>query len=70
MATRMTGPEVKRLRESLGLRQSDLAERLGVHPMTVSRWERGFVSIPVPAAKLLQVWAAENRSRKRTTKGD
>jgi DNA-binding transcriptional regulator YiaG len=69
MAARMTGAEVKRLRESLGLRQKDLAERLGVHPMTVSRWERDFVSIPGPAAKLLQLWAAENRARKRT-KGD
>jgi transcriptional regulator with XRE-family HTH domain len=42
------------LRTKAGLTQSDLAELLGVHPMTVSRWERGEVE---PALNLKQVKA-------------
>lgn len=37
------------LREALGLTQAQLGERIGVDPMTVSRWERGSVR-PGPAA--------------------
>ncbi|HTB22209.1 MAG TPA: helix-turn-helix domain-containing protein [bacterium] len=29
------------MRELLGVSQPQLAEMLGVHPMTVSKWERG-----------------------------
>lgn len=37
-----TAARIKHLRvEKLGLRQKQLAHRLGVDPMTVSRWERG-----------------------------
>jgi DNA-binding transcriptional regulator YiaG len=68
MVTSMTGAEVKRLRESLGLTQTALAEQLGVHVMTVSRWERDFVPIPPPAARLLELWAAQKSGRKRTRK--
>lgn len=37
------------LREAMGLTQVELAERIGVDSMTVSRWERGAVK-PGPAA--------------------
>jgi len=37
----MTGPEITALRESLGLSQIELAERLGMHPASVCRWEAG-----------------------------
>jgi transcriptional regulator with XRE-family HTH domain len=39
------GSRLKRAREAAGLEQAEVAERLGVDPMTVSRWERGKHSI-------------------------
>ena len=48
---------MKRLREKMGLTQEALAERVGVHPMTVSRWERGVVNVPAPTAKLIRILA-------------
>jgi DNA-binding transcriptional regulator YiaG len=38
-----------------------MAARLGVHPMTVSRWERGFVSIPNPVETLVRLWVKAGR---------
>jgi DNA-binding transcriptional regulator YiaG len=35
----VTGAEIKFARKSMGLRQADLAEHLGVNSETVSRWE-------------------------------
>jgi len=61
----MTPSAVKRLREQLGLTQPELAKEIGVHPITVSRWETGARSIPEPVAKLLQRMLAE---RKTTTR--
>lgn len=39
--------QVVEIRRSLGLSQTQLAQLLGVHPLTVSKWERG-VSPPTP----------------------
>jgi putative transcriptional regulator len=39
--------EVKATREALGLNQPLFAQLMGVHPITVSKWERG-VSPPTP----------------------
>lgn len=36
----MTPSEIRSLRTSLNLGQAEFAQMLGVHPMTVSRWER------------------------------
>lgn len=47
---RMTARQLQRLRERLGWSQERLAEALGVHPMTVSRWERGALPVPPMAA--------------------
>ena len=33
-------------RNALGLSQPELARELGVHPMTISKWERGVHAIP------------------------
>ena len=33
--------EIARLRRKQGLRQEDVASKIGVHVLTVSRWERG-----------------------------
>jgi len=43
----MTQAELKALREQLGLSQSQFAQLMGVHPMTVSKWERG-AAFPSP----------------------
>lgn len=42
--------EVSLLRQHLALTQRALAQLLGVHPMTVSKWERGQLS-PRPGAR-------------------
>ena len=39
---------IRRIRESLGLTQAQLAEHLGVSFMSVNRWENGHVK-PLPA---------------------
>jgi len=45
--------EMKRIRDELGLTQEELAEELGVHRVTVARWEAGDRGIPEPVARLL-----------------
>ena len=40
----MKPKEIKQLRERLNLTQPELAYKLDVAPMTVSRWERGVCS--------------------------
>jgi transcriptional regulator with XRE-family HTH domain len=57
----MTGSEMRGHREMLGLKQTELAERLGVHPMTVSRWERGIGSISKPVEQLVLVFVAAGK---------
>jgi len=37
----LNATEIKALRESLGLSQIELADKLGMHPATVCRWEKG-----------------------------
>ncbi len=56
----VTGDEVHRIRKRLGLKQTELAARVGVHPITVSRWERERVRVPEPTAKLLRLLATMN----------
>jgi len=38
---KMEASEIKSLRDSLALTQFEMAQRVGVAPMTISRWERG-----------------------------
>lgn len=42
----MTARQLKNLRRRLGWSQGQLAEELRLHPMTISKWERGVVEIP------------------------
>lgn len=42
----MTGAELKKWREDRKMLQGDLAEKLGVHVMTISKWEREAQAIP------------------------
>ena len=53
----MRGGTLKRIRKRLGLTQSALAERLGVSPNTVARWERNEVPIREPMARLIRLLA-------------
>jgi transcriptional regulator with XRE-family HTH domain len=46
----MTARQMAKAREALGWSQARLAEALGVHPMTVSKWERDQQPIPTMAA--------------------
>jgi len=60
----MTGSEVRQLRETLGLTQPELAEELGVHPITISRWEREKARVPTAAARLLTILAKAKSSKR------
>ena len=61
----MTPKEFKDIRGAIGVSQAELARRLGVDPMTVSRWERKVVSIPNPVEKLMKVWVKEGCGARR-----
>ena len=43
----MNSNEIKILREKLSLNQEKFGQLFGVHPMTVSKWERGVLG-PTP----------------------
>ncbi len=47
----MTGKQLKRIRLAMELEQMELAKKLGVHSVTVSRWETS--ASPVPKTALL-----------------
>ena len=36
----MNAPAIRKLRDRLGLNQAEFAQLVGVHPITVSKWER------------------------------
>lgn len=61
----MTGAQLRRFRERLGWSQSRLAEALGVHVQTVSKWERGALAIENPKMLRLAMDAllAQNETR-------
>jgi len=40
----LNASEIQNLRKRLGLNQVELAQLCGVHPITVSKWERGEAS--------------------------
>lgn len=54
------GEEIRFWREARGLRQDEMARRLGVDPSTLSRWECG---MRVPRGKFVRMvmtkWAGE-----------
>jgi len=58
----MTGDEVRRIRTSLGLTQEQLASLVGVHGLTVSKWERGLLQAnPYQSALISSFEAAASR---------
>ena len=64
----MTGEQLKRARKTLGLDQVDLAKKLGVHPMTVSKWETGSSPIPKATGELVRLWAAAVPTNRKPSK--
>ena len=50
--------DLKALRARLGLSQGELADLLGVHAMTVSKWERGKAQPAVHQKRLLKSFTA------------
>jgi transcriptional regulator with XRE-family HTH domain len=66
MATVVMEPEeLRRLRERLGWTQGALADALGVHRVTVAKWEAGDRGIPEPVARLAERILKEERQKKR-----
>lgn len=57
----MQGNEYRKQRERAGLTQKQLAERLGVHPMTISKRERDAMTITREAQIALRQVAEESR---------
>ena len=56
----MTPAEFLAIRQELHLTQAQLAARLDVHVLTVSRWERGTRKIPGPVILLVQTFSNPN----------
>ncbi len=54
----LSSKRVREIRDRLGLKRRELAERLGVSRHTVESWEEGRRPCQGPAAKLLRVWEA------------
>lgn len=52
--------EIRFLRTHLGFSGSDFAEKIGVSPETVSRWEKGKISMKSTVEKLLRVLVLSN----------
>lgn len=46
----MTPGQLQQVRQKLNLSQVQLAQLLGVHPLTVSNWERGVLRRPLTRA--------------------
>jgi DNA-binding transcriptional regulator YiaG len=51
----MRAKDVQRLRKRLGLTQARFGRLLGVHRVTVARWESGVTEVQAPVAKLIRI---------------
>ncbi len=57
-------PPVRKIRTNLGLAQPEFGQLFGVHPMTVSRWERGeLVPSPYQQALMAEFGKAATKSK-------
>lgn len=53
---RMTAAEFAAARQTIGMTQMALAERLGVHWRTVQKWEAGERRVPGPVVVLMEMF--------------
>jgi len=63
-AERMNAKQLYELRNKLGLSQAQLAQLLGVHPLTVSKWERGLLTPTPHQLQLLDSFAKARKAQK------
>ena len=56
----MTNEQVKRVRLTLGLTVQQMADKLGVHRDTYSKWERGVQKMPAIGATAIR-WLVNGR---------
>jgi DNA-binding transcriptional regulator YiaG len=56
---RVTPNAVRRLRRQLGLTQSQFAALLGIHKITVAKWEAGMKGMSATTERLLRVVAQQ-----------
>ena len=61
----MNASEVAKIRSQLGLSQAQLGELLGVHTLTVSRWERGLLQPTAHQVTLLESFGAARKANKK-----
>jgi len=52
---------VKETAKELGMTQKELAERIGVHEETVSKWSRGAVGTPEWAIRMFSLLKTERK---------
>lgn len=60
----MNAVSIKKLREKLGLNQVEFAQLAGVHPITVSKWERDEATPSAYQNALFEQFSEGARSRK------
>jgi len=51
----MTGAELRRIREAIGMSQRQLAQKLGVTPSTISLYEHDRREVPLYIEKLVRI---------------
>jgi DNA-binding transcriptional regulator YiaG len=61
----MTPAELRRIRKRLGLTQRQFSALVGVHLVTVKKWEASMRRIPNTTAKLIRLLAARQTRKNR-----
>ncbi len=59
----MTGKQFKKLRQSTGLSQTQLAKEIDMYVRTISRWETGELSVPKVAELALRFLAQRPKQK-------
>jgi HTH-type transcriptional regulator/antitoxin MqsA len=60
----MTPDQIRQARKRLGLTQSKFAEVLGVHPVTVRKWEAGMLGMSATTEKLIRLLVSQRKERR------
>lgn len=60
----MSGSEIRSIRERLGMSQLQFGQLLGVHWVTVSRWERGELKPNAYQTEMISNFRAASRNQK------